>query len=86
MKATKISQRTKSSGTVLCEYTNPTKQLQVIQIVNLPGWYFERVIFPRQHLLFEAPTTAEVEVYTSCRGRGILVNKIPISELQIKPL
>jgi hypothetical protein len=67
---------------VFCCYTNNTPQLQVIQIVNIPGWFFERVVFPKQCLFFEAPTTAELEVCSSHNGQGFLMEKIPVIYLK----
>jgi hypothetical protein len=74
----------KSSPKIFCSYTNKTPQLQVIQIINIPGWFFERVVFPKQRLIFEAPPGAEVEVYTSHSGHGFLMEKIPVIHLQLE--
>lgn len=74
----------KSSSKILCSYANTTPQLQVIQIINIPGWFFERVVFPKQNLVFEAPSDAEVEVYTSQSGQGLLMNKISVIDLKVK--
>ncbi len=73
----------KSSPKTFCSYTNKTPQLQIIQIVNIPGWFFERVVFPKQRLVFEAPIEAEVEVYSSQSGHGFLMEKIPAIHLQL---
>ncbi|MGB0564594.1 MAG: DUF1830 domain-containing protein, partial [Spirulinaceae cyanobacterium] len=40
-------------GKVLCHYRNPALNLQVVRITNIPHWYFERVVFPAESLLFE---------------------------------
>jgi hypothetical protein len=56
----------------------------VIQIVNIPDWHFERVIFPGQRLLFYAPPNAAIEVQTSYYGQAILVKKIPGVQLEVK--
>ena len=69
---------------MLCSYSNVTKQLQVIQIVNIPGWFFEQTIFPKQSFIFEAPSDAEVEVYSSHSGQGFLMKKIPGIDLKIE--
>ncbi len=47
----------------LCSYHNPTHRVQVVRITNIQGWYFERVVFPQDRLLFEAPVGAELEIY-----------------------
>jgi hypothetical protein len=74
----------KSSCQILCSYANTTTQLQVVQIVNIPGWWFEQVVFPKQRLLFHAPVDAELEVFTSCSGEGFLMKKIPSVDLQVE--
>ncbi|MEM9274510.1 MAG: DUF1830 domain-containing protein [Cyanobacteria bacterium P01_F01_bin.143] len=49
----------------LCCYTNLTNKIQIIRIVNIEQWYFEKVIFPQQRLLFNAPAEAELEIYAN---------------------
>ncbi len=39
---------------ILCSYKNQTPTVQIIRITNIPNWYFERVVFPGELLLFEA--------------------------------
>jgi hypothetical protein len=68
----------------LCGYTNSTSAVQIIQIVNIPNWYFERVIFPGERLLFEAKLDAELDVYTSRFGQAIFVKQIPAIYLQVE--
>jgi hypothetical protein len=68
----------------LCSYTNTTSAVQIIQIVNISNWYFERVVFPWQRLFFEAKLDAELDVYTSRFGQAILVKQIPAIYLQVE--
>ncbi len=68
---------------ILCHYVNTTSQLQIARITNIPKWYFERVVFPGQHLLFEAPRWAELEIYTSERPSAVLTNKITCESLRV---
>jgi hypothetical protein len=56
----------------------------VIRIANIPNWYFERVIFPGQHLLFEALLIAQLEIHTGMMVSAILSDKIPCNCLRIK--
>lgn len=51
------------SDRVFCCYTNSTREIKLARIVNIPNWYFERVIFPGEKLLFEALPEAELEIY-----------------------
>lgn len=53
------------SGQILCSYANITDQVQIARITNIPGWYFERVVFPQEYLLFEALPDAQLEIYSS---------------------
>lgn len=43
---------------------NATHQIQVVRIGNIPNWYFERVMFPGQRLMFEAAAEAVLEIHT----------------------
>lgn len=84
MTSTTDSQLMNSSTPTLCSYVNPTCDLQVIRIINVPNCYFEKVIFPKQRLLFETQPNAELEVYASQQGQTILMNKIPVVCLQVE--
>ena len=84
MTSTKDSQLTNASTHTLYSYANSTCNLQVIRIANVPNYYFERVIFPKQRLLFEAQSNAELEVYTGEQGQAILLKKIPINCLKVE--
>lgn len=68
---------------ILCCYTNNTKQIQVGRITNIPNWYFEKVIFPGQRLLFEATPSAELEIHSSHRASSILCDHIKCDRLRL---
>lgn len=68
----------------LCCYRNTNNQIQIARISNIPNWYFERVVFPGQILLFEALPEAELEIHTGTTVGSILVDKILCSLLQVK--
>lgn len=70
-------------GTILCCYVNATSQIQVARITNIPNWYFERVVFPGQRLVFEALTQAQLEIHTSMMASAILSDTIPCEQLCI---
>jgi hypothetical protein len=78
------SQLINSSCQMLCGYVNPTSSLQIIRIVNIPNWRFERVVFPGERFLFEAPPNAELEVHTSYFGQAVLVKKMPGDRLKVE--
>jgi Domain of unknown function (DUF1830) len=73
----------KGNNQILCYYANVTNQIQVIRIENIPNWYFERVIFPGQRLMFEAPPEAVLEIHTGAVVGAILSDKIPCYVLRV---
>ena len=72
-----------SAKPILCCYVNATSKIQVARITNVPNWYFERVVFPGQRLLFEAVPEAQLEIHTGMMASAILSDRISCEELQI---
>jgi hypothetical protein len=72
-----------SSQPILCCYVNATSKIQVARITNVEDWYFERVVFPGQRLIFEAPPSALLEIHTGMMASAILSDSIPCDRLQI---
>src|SRR5579883_1235348 len=72
------------SDRILCCYENATNQLQVARIANIPNWLFERVVFPRQRLLFEALPDALLEIRISTAANVSLLAQIPCLRLQVR--
>ncbi|MBW4472269.1 MAG: DUF1830 domain-containing protein [Stenomitos rutilans HA7619-LM2] len=68
---------------ILCYYENATNQVQIARIINIPNWLFERVVFPRQRLLFEALPDALLEVRTHSSTIPLL-DHIPCLRLQVR--
>lgn len=79
-----------SNHQILCGCANTSKHLQIIRIANIPDWYFERVVFPGQRLLFEAPREAELEVYTrnipKSEGEKLSSNRLAYQVLSLVEL
>jgi hypothetical protein len=71
------------SGKSLCCYVNATSKIQVARISNISNWYFERVVFPGQRLVFEAPRQAQLEIHTGMMASAILSDTIPCDRLAI---
>jgi Domain of unknown function (DUF1830) len=71
-------------SSILCGYVNSTSSIQVIRISNIESWYFERVVFPGQRLLFEAPQNALLETYTGVMASSMLVDRIMCDRLQVE--
>lgn len=68
----------------LCCYVNSTPQVQIARIANIENWYFERVVFPGQRLLFEAPGNAHLEIHTGAMASAVLTDTIACSSLKVK--
>jgi len=68
---------------ILCCYVNATSQIQIARITNIPNWYFERVVFPGQRLLFEAMSEALLEIHTGMMASAILSDTIPCQRLAV---
>ena len=71
---------------ILCCYTNITSQIQVARITNISKWYFERVVFPGQRLVFEALPEALLEIHTGMMASAILSDTIPCKRLSINEI
>ncbi len=67
-----------------CCYTNRSSQIQIIRVTNIANWYFERVVFPTQRLLFEADPEAVLEIHTGMMASSILSDRLPCRELQVE--
>ena len=65
-------------------YVNATSHIQVARITNIVHWYFERVVFPGQHLVFEAPLHANLEIHTGMMASAILSDTIPCERLVVE--
>lgn len=72
------------SEDVLCCYINATNKIQIARITNVPNWYFERVVFPGQRLIFQALVTAQLEIHTGMMASSILSDTIPCERLMVE--
>lgn len=68
---------------ILCCYFNATSKIQIVRITNIPNWYFERTVFPKQRLLFEALPDAQMEVHIGMLNSTILSNEISCDFLRV---
>lgn len=68
----------------LCCYFNESDKVQVVRISNIQNWYLERVVFPQEDFLFEAPSKAELEVYQDATEGVQLLAKHSCSSLQVE--
>lgn len=72
-----------SQSRILCCYVNATSHMQIARISNIPNWYFERVVFPGQRLLFEALADAQLEIHTGMMASAILSDTLSCASLRI---
>ena len=75
-----------ANNRVLCCYVNPSDRIQVARITNIPNWYFERVVFPQQRLVFEAVPQALLEIHSGMMASAILSDTIPCERLCVNDL
>lgn len=73
-----------STDRILCCYVNATSKVQIARITSIPNWYFERVVFPGQRLLFETLPEAVLEIHTGMMASAILSDKLPCDRLRIQ--
>lgn len=70
-----------SDNSLLCCYVNETGQIQIARITNISNWYFERVVFPGQRLVFETVPEALLEIHSGMMASAILSDTIPCERL-----
>ncbi|PSB23166.1 hypothetical protein C7B76_01180 [filamentous cyanobacterium CCP2] len=73
-----------ASSYILCCYVNATSKMQIVRITNIPNWYFERVVFPGQRLVFEAFPESQLEIHCGMMASAILADTIPCDRLRIE--
>ncbi|MEL6224065.1 MAG: DUF1830 domain-containing protein [Cyanobacteria bacterium J06627_8] len=72
-----------SDSSIVCCYVNATNKMQIARITNIPNWYFERVVFPGQRLMFESLPSAQLEIHCGMMASAILSDTIPCERLRI---
>jgi hypothetical protein len=53
---------------ILCYYINDTVDTQIIRVVSESAYHFERIVFPKERVLFEASLESYVEIHSSSSG------------------
>lgn len=69
---------------LVCCYVNATSKIQIARITNIHNWYFEKVVFPGQQLMFETTIDAQLEIHTGMMASSILSDVIPCIQLQVQ--
>ena len=68
---------------ILCSYQNKTNFWQIIKIENVKNFYWEKVVFPCQTIVFNTIEQANLTIYSSSNATAILADTIPCLRLQI---
>ncbi len=76
---------TDQSESILCCYVNATSKMQIVRITNIHDWYFERVVFPGQRLMFETLPQGQLEIHTGMMASAILSDTISCARLAVDP-
>ncbi|HEY9603037.1 MAG TPA: DUF1830 domain-containing protein [Allocoleopsis sp.] len=71
---------------ILCCYINDARKIKIARIKNISNWYFERVVFPGERLLFEALPEAQLEIYVTNFSTVALVEITACDRLAVKNL
>lgn len=69
-----------SSEKIICSYLNNTKKIKILKI-NDNRCTLERVILPKQKIIFEAMSDAYLEIHTNEIVTAILEDKILCANL-----
>ena len=80
MPATVLSPALELATFPTCFYINASDRVQVVRLTGSPHIDLERVIFPGQRLMFEAPLEAVLEVYAG-EEEGELQQSLACSDL-----
>jgi len=69
---------------LVCCYINATSKIQIARITNIENWYFEKVVFPGQQLMFETTIDAQLEIHSGMMASSILSDVIPCVQLRVQ--
>ena len=67
---------------ILCYYTNSTSKVQIIRVTKAEKLNLEKIIFPRQRVLFEATTEEQLEIHTNQAGKKRIAQIVPCQNLR----
>ncbi len=74
---------TQNAKPILCFYFNATHHLVLIRLDQEDPRAFERVVFPKERLLFEANSDAWLEVHCVPDAQSQLCDRIPCTQLRV---
>ena len=68
---------------IICAYKNRTSSLQIIKIENIKNFYWEKVVFSGQTILFNTIKQAKLAIYSNENATAILTDTIACLKLQV---
>ena len=68
---------------MVCHYTNSTRKMQLIRVIDSQNLYSEKIVFPQQRILFEAVPEGQLAIYTNQAGIPRCIQIIPCQNLQV---
>ena len=68
---------------ILCAYKNRTGSLQIIKIENIANFFWEKVVFPSETILFNSVESAMLKVHSNDNATAVLTDTISCSRLQV---
>ena len=66
---------------LVCTYQNKTDSWQIVKITNIPELYLEKVVLPRQTIIFEASPKAQLKVFSTQGVTTVLQDIITCKKL-----
>ena len=84
LEVTSKKTQTNCDDMILCYYANHTENMQNIRIKNWESKPFERVVFPKQRILFTAMPKAYLEISTNYAGKGTVSRQVSCDTLRIE--
>lgn len=69
---------------MLCYYANNTEKMQNLRIKHWESKPFERIVFPKERILFTAMPKAYLEISTNYAGKGTVCREVACDTLRIE--
>ncbi|HHP7231994.1 MAG TPA: DUF1830 domain-containing protein [Xenococcaceae cyanobacterium] len=73
----------KPMSQILCYYTNITRTIQQIRVINSQKLNLEKIVFPQQRIFFEAMPEGQLEVYTAQAGKSKCLQVFACQNLEV---
>ena len=71
-------------ASIICAYQNRTGSLQIIKIENIPNFFWEKVVFPSEIILFNSVAEAMLKVYSNDNITAVFKDTIFCYKLQLR--